>query len=243
MDTDTVTVEQYDGEGQLVNVYQGEEYDGVGVIAICSWGRFAETGTDSATNHWALTWETGGEPPQSTVTFTVVMFDYVWMPPGDFGSRDDSDLTTQMTVDVRYPGSIEVSHRLHDPNTDPPLDFGGFGYYNIIKVFDNRGNPFEYVGATQFRADPSLSRRTHLTNPTVSNWQLDLQTTMTDENGELKDLVQGVDRMELENDPEHEYKRVITYPTPPTLEKRYWNPSPFPTCNASHVAGSYESIP
>lgn len=202
----------------------------------CSWGDFIESGQPTADDFFEVNWQRDpNQDPSGQLVITCTVDDACPMGPGEGGSRNDDPVTRSRTLEIRYPQSITV--RFQPAPAEPPLY--NYCYYNISKVLDNRGNPFEGCRIEQDLANPfTFTTSNHLGSPDENSltWMCpDVAILVTDENGELKDKVRNESLADAQMDGHHKLKRVYTQPSKPELKVLYWNPKPNPdSCNSPH---------
>jgi len=238
----TVTTDPYYGEQTSV--------EWIGDSFTCTWtcsdGSFVESGTNTVQNAFSVTWG-ADDTPTDNVTISCEANDGAVVPDGEQGSRDDGAQTCQQVLPIRFPKTITISHRLHN-GSDPPLERGNsFGFYNIIKVRDNRGVPFPGLWVDQdVLIDPGARTplASHGSRPWTApetedscDWLHDVEgmNAITDQMGNAKDLVQGQNENAVRFQTYHKFKRVKVPAPPPGLKKFYWNPSPYPECTRPHA--------
>lgn len=213
----------------------------------CSWGVFEESSDDTAVGYAGVTWRPT-EPFQDTVEIDVEVDDpYDTLIDFEMGDRDDAPESDSEVLRVRWPKTINVSHRRRDAN-DPPLDMGFvFGYYNVVEILDNFGQPYPGIEVQGDMADIATfnaPRNNHgdSTPEGNINWLSDVNGT-TDSNGLIRrfDLVQGpLTEAQLQTDSPHIHKRAYVVARA-NVKKRYWNP--FPNCTGTHTNQYVNGVP
>jgi hypothetical protein len=219
----------------------------------CSFGTFAESGTDTVDNAASVTWRAPFplKDLQDSVDISCTADDVAFIGEGEGGSRDDATASDSMSLPIRYPKTLTISHRWWtqaDAATRPKDPGNAFGFFNIMHVDDNRGHPWAgmYIEQDMLRDDNGVYTATNghparpFGNPPLPRegdlvWWKDLNTTTTDANGDLYDLVQGESEQAYGTTP-HIFKRVYVVSPDYGLTKYYWNPVPRnPACTSPHA--------